>query len=242
MSKDKITGMIQNGYDGEKIVVPVDIMEATFEGVPVQIITVEHGGKIEPMLPLSEIAEKIGHERRWLWDIYKRHEEVLHEYSCVLITQTHDHDGRAVLREQICFNRDGLIGLLMKLSVKRIKSEEKRERIKRFQKWGIETLGKIVAGEQTLNPAEQQLALILQDIYKRLGTIEEQFKDSNPSLSEATILKLAQKQKKAHKAAVGVSLDRDLLIKFDNEVLYHPIFANRSQAIEYSMRRFLAGV
>ena len=242
MRKDKITGMIQNGYDGEKIVVPIDIMEETFEGAPVQIITVEHGGKTEPMIPLSEIAEKIGHERRHLWTVYKRHEETLSEYTSVLIMRTERKDGLCQSYNQLCFNRDGLIGLLMKLSVKRIKSEEKRERIKRFQKWGIETLGKIVAGERALNPAEQQLALILQDIYKRLGTIEQQLENPNPSLGEATILKLPQKQTKAHKVAVGVSMDRNLRRDFDNEVLRHPIFANRSQAIEYCMRLFLAGV
>ncbi|ACV64428.1 hypothetical protein Dtox_3720 [Desulfofarcimen acetoxidans DSM 771] len=44
----------------------------------------------------------------------------------------------------VCLNRDGVIGLLMKMDFSRIRDESKRQTIVDFQVWAIETLGRIM--------------------------------------------------------------------------------------------------
>lgn len=96
----------------------------------------------EAMIPLNDIADAINYDRQSLRDLLKRNNELFESYkgSSIILTPGGP-------QEVICLNRDGVIGLLMKLDYNRIKDELRRKTIIEFQRWAIDTLSKILNGE-----------------------------------------------------------------------------------------------
>lgn len=120
------------------------ITTETFHEIPVRIVQGENG----PMIPLVDIAQGIGYERQTLRHLYERNEELLNNYSQgVMMTAP----GSVAPTEHICLTRDGISGILVKVEYKRIKDPIKREKVLSFQKWAIETLGKVMEGKPHQN-------------------------------------------------------------------------------------------
>jgi len=93
-------------------------------------------------VPVNDIADALEYDRSALHQLLKRNEAVLSRFSSMVIITT-----EAGPREMVCLNRDGVMGLLMKLDFNRIKDESKRQTVIEFQVWAIETLGRIIDGE-----------------------------------------------------------------------------------------------
>ncbi|MDF9412955.1 hypothetical protein E1B06_14815 [Brevibacillus laterosporus] len=96
----------------------------------------------EAMIPINDIADAIDYERSTLHKLLKRNEEVLGRFKGMVITPTPGGP-----QEILSLNRDGVLGLLMKLDYHRINDEYKRQTIIDFQIWSIETLGRVLDGE-----------------------------------------------------------------------------------------------
>jgi hypothetical protein len=111
-----------------------------FQGISVRVI--QHEGRA--MIPLNDIAKGIGYARNNLQALYDRNSDLLKEHAQDIVMITGD---QVAPTPHICLNRDGVIGILMKLDFLRIKDPEKKQRVIDFQKWAIETLARIVSGE-----------------------------------------------------------------------------------------------
>ena len=120
------------------------ITQESFQGIPVRIITNKGRG----MMPLNDIADGIGHDRSGLRKLFHRNEKILGEFGGkVNLTSPQG------VQETWCLDRDGVIGILMKVDFVRIKDKAHQDRVISFQKWAIETLSKIISGETVTIPA-----------------------------------------------------------------------------------------
>lgn len=96
----------------------------------------------EALIVLNDIADAITYDRSALRQLLKRGEEVFEGMvGKVMIPSPQG------IQEHLAVNRDGLVGLLVKIEYKRVKDPEKRQLIIEFQRWAIKKLGQIVAGE-----------------------------------------------------------------------------------------------
>jgi len=126
----------------------MNICTEMFHEIPVRIIRTGKGA----MFPIVDIAKGIDYSRGAIGDLVRRHKEDLDEYSSLLVIRT-----QAGSRDAICLNRDGIIALILLLDTKRIKDSAKRDRIREFRKWAIETLGKVMDGIPVQQTAKMSL-------------------------------------------------------------------------------------
>ncbi|MBN1166286.1 MAG: hypothetical protein JXA44_04055 [Methanospirillaceae archaeon] len=111
------------------------IFTETFCEIPVRFVQGDHG----PMIPLIDIATGIDYSRQAMRQLYERNFDLLKDDAQDIVMLSW---GQIAPIPHICLNRDGVIGILMKLDYQRIKDPERRERIISFQKWAKHTLGK----------------------------------------------------------------------------------------------------
>jgi len=111
------------------------ILTAQFQDVPVRIIQREK----DRVIPIGDIALATGYDRRKLFQLIDRNKSVFSGFEGVMIMGTPGGDQNVRY-----LTRDGVLGLLMKLSTGRIQDIERRERIITFQRWAIDTLGKVM--------------------------------------------------------------------------------------------------
>lgn len=116
------------------------VLTSHFQEVPVRIVQREK----DRMIPLVDIALAIGYDRKSIRRHLDKDPELFSGMEGRVVTLTPGGD-----QELRCLTRDGVIGLLMKLSASRIKDPEKRNRLITFQKWAIDTLGKVMDGIPT---------------------------------------------------------------------------------------------
>ena len=126
----------------------------SFQGIPVRVIQKDDHG----MIPLCDIAAGIGYDNKNLVALYHRNSDLLEEYSQDIIIMT---GNQVAPTPHLCLNRDGVIGILMKLDYIRIKNPEKKQRVLSFQKWAVETLSKIVKGETIPIPRDDAVEAII---------------------------------------------------------------------------------
>lgn len=120
------------------------ITTETFHEIPVRIVQGETG----PVIPLVDIAHGIGYDPYALIRIYERNSETLQKYTQTVMMTTGD---QVAPIEHVCFSRDGVLAILMKLDTARIKKEDKKRKVISFQDWAVETLGKVMDGKPTGN-------------------------------------------------------------------------------------------
>ncbi len=108
-----------------------------FQEIPVRIVQ----GEKDRMIPLVDIARAVGYDDRVLRSHIDREPALFAGMEGRIVTMTPGGP-----QEVRCLTRDGVIGILMKLSSSRIKNHEIRERVVAFQRWAIETLGKVMDG------------------------------------------------------------------------------------------------
>jgi len=112
-------------------------LEKVFEGQRVRFIPKDE----EVLVPLPDIAMALDYKKEALWRIVDRSKDVFDSFIVIMTIHVGDQG-----YETICLNRDGVVGLLMKLSTGRIKNPAKKKIIVNFQKWAIRTISEIVQG------------------------------------------------------------------------------------------------
>jgi hypothetical protein len=115
------------------------VLMEQFRNKPVRII---RRAPKDAMIPVNDIADALGYDRQPIHNIVKRNSELFEPLKGIIVTMTPGGP-----QETLCLNRDGVIGLLMKLDYNRIKDAERRQLIIEFQRWAIETLGRILDGD-----------------------------------------------------------------------------------------------
>lgn len=99
------------------------------------------------VLPISEIAKTLGMKKNTIIKIISRNERLFASLKTIQIIQGN---------EATCLTRDGIIALLMRVSLDRL-PEEKQEKVLSFQKWAVEKLGQLmVYGKVQMHPKEQK--------------------------------------------------------------------------------------
>ena len=94
-------------------------------------------------MPVVDIASAIEYDRIGLSRILERNSDLFAGMKGIVVTTT-----RGGPQEHVCLNKDGIVGLLMKLNYTRIKNPEKQKRILDFQKWAIKVLSDVIAGKR----------------------------------------------------------------------------------------------
>jgi hypothetical protein len=112
-------------------------LEKVFEGQKVRFLPRDE----EVLVPLPDIARALDYDKKALWQIIDRNSEFF--ATCVVVTTIPSEGGS---QKTICLNRDGVVGLLMKLATGRIKDPIKRQMIVGFQRWAIRTISEITQG------------------------------------------------------------------------------------------------
>lgn len=126
------------------------ITTENFHNIPVRIITRDIGR----LIPLNDIADGINYDRSGLHKIVKRNKQFW-EFTCMVVTSM-----TGQRREQLCLTRDGIIGLLMRLDIEKIKDPAKRERVIEFQRWAMKTLGQVMDGQAPADTSHEIAALL----------------------------------------------------------------------------------
>jgi hypothetical protein len=121
----------------------------TFEkdSKPVRIVK----GEKEPMIPLVDIAGALGYDRTSLNQMLDRNKDLFDGMRGVVVVHTPGGP-----QEHSCLNRDGVVGLLMKLDYHRIRNGQKRKKVIEFQKWAIFILSGIVNGNVLALPQPEK--------------------------------------------------------------------------------------
>ena len=115
------------------VAVPHPIVKTDqFMGITIRIA---RSGEL-PAIPINDIADGIEYDRSALRKLYSRNKEMLKEFAGSVRMPS----PRGGAQLNTCLTREGVIGILMKLDYKRIKSPEKKERIVKFQQWAIRAI------------------------------------------------------------------------------------------------------
>lgn len=132
-----------------------------FDGTPVPVVEEEANGRRRRLITLAAVADVTGMDRETLRNIIKRNRDVFE--GLVLSVTVTDNLGRP--RETTVLTRDGAMALLLKINTNQIESEERRQRIIRFQRWAAEVLGEVVETGTYIAPgaapSQAQLALVM---------------------------------------------------------------------------------
>lgn len=113
------------------------MLAKVFEGRPVRFLPTED----EVLVPLPDIARALDYDGKVLRNLIDRNEELFEQGK--VVTTLPSEGGP---QETTCLNRDGVVGLLMKLSTSRIKDPAKRNLIVAFQRWAVKTIREVAQG------------------------------------------------------------------------------------------------
>lgn len=166
----KLTDVInKNTNDYENVINIFNYQQEKFNNIDIDVIDTEKG----KVIPVSNIYNALGLSRQAIYQLLDRNKELF--YGMVFNINMGDGD-------RICVNKEGIIGLLMKMQYERLK-EDKRQLVLQFQKWCMKTLSALVSnGKVELKDQEQQevknnigktTGLSDKDIDMLFGDIEE---------------------------------------------------------------------
>jgi len=112
-------------------------LEKVFEGRKVRFLPKDE----EVLVPLPDIAGALDYDKMALWRIVDRNSEIFDQG--IVVTTIPSAGGP---QKTICLNRDGVVGLLMKLATGRIKDPAKKQMVVSFQRWAIRTISEVLEG------------------------------------------------------------------------------------------------
>ena len=115
-------------------------------------------------MPVADIATAIGYDRSGLKHLLKRNKELFAGLKGYAVISSPGGE-----QKNLCLNRDGVVGLLMKLDFLRIKDAGKREKVIAFQKWAVTVLSEKLAGKAVV-PASAKAPAVPAD-EKKLTSI-----------------------------------------------------------------------
>lgn len=125
----------------------MQIIPFTTQVVDIRVVD----SKIGQVVPVVDIARAIDYDYNSLKGMLERNSE-LFEGTLVSVTLTVVQDNRGTEQrrnlEVKALNSYGVFGILMKLDYNRVKSEEKKQAVIRFQRWAMQVLGNEVKKEQ----------------------------------------------------------------------------------------------
>lgn len=108
-----------------------------FNEIPVRVIERE-----EKVIPLVDIAHGTGYDPYELVRLHKRNLELLEEDTQTVMMTT---GNQVAPIPHVCLTRDGIIGIMNKMDVLRIKDPVKKARILSFQRWAKKVLAHAIA-------------------------------------------------------------------------------------------------
>ena len=122
-----------------------DCIKDMFNNIPMNLYMTEKGYAV----PIINVAIALDIDRQTIHDLINRNKELFESYL-VSVTLTTSKSG-----DNTCLTRDGVIGLLMKISYNRL-TPDKKKLVLEFQKWAIEKLGQLMStGEIKISNQEQ---------------------------------------------------------------------------------------
>ncbi|MCD3340421.1 phage antirepressor N-terminal domain-containing protein, partial [Clostridium botulinum] len=177
----KLTNVInKNINDYENIINIFNYQQEKFNNIDIDVIDTEKGR----VIPVSNIYNALGLSRQAVHQMLSRNKELFDG----MVFNINMGDG-----DKICVNKEGIIGLLMKMQYERLK-EDKKQLVLQFQKWCMKTLNEIVSnGKVELKDQERQevksniskaIGLSDEDIDKLFGDIEELLQNKLHTLHE----------------------------------------------------------
>jgi len=124
-----------------------DCIEEIFNNIPMRLYKTEKGY----VIPISCIYKALNLTSQSIYDLLSNYKELFEPYltSVTLVKSEKGNPNRT------CLTRDGVIGLLMKISYNRL-TPNKKKLVLEFQKWAIEKLGQLIStGEVKISNQEQ---------------------------------------------------------------------------------------
>ena len=164
-------------------------------------------------VPISNIINALNTTKQHLHGLLKDNEELFDNWV-VNLTLTTDS---AV---NTCLTRDGVIGLLMKISYKRL-TPDKQKLVLEFQKWAIEKLGRLMStGEVKISNIEHSNAKV--NIADTVGIsnedIEKMFTEIQNTVDEKLgMIKLLIDNK--NKEVTSAKLERDMAVEREKRMM-----------------------
>lgn len=155
----------------------------TFQEIPVRIVQ----GEKDRMIPLVDIARAVGYDDRVLRLHIDREPALFEGMEGRIVTMTPGGP-----QEVRCLTRDGVIGILMKLSSARIKNKEIRARVVSFQRWAIETLGKVMDGNFA-DVSKMGISVILEE-HLRMARALTEYAGVKPGIASAVAISVVQEK------------------------------------------------
>ena len=161
MPNDDIKSNIEKDEEIHSKIDVDDFIENNFNGMPIRLYQTEKGY----VIPINDIAKGLSMDDANIRIILNRNTELFKSYVSYVTLLT-SKSGK-----NICLTRDGVIGLLMKISYNRL-SPDKKKLVLEFQKWAIEKLGQLMStGEVKILNQEQNNVKI--NVAHTVGISEE---------------------------------------------------------------------
>jgi len=188
-----------------------DFIEEHFNDMSMRLYKTEKGY----VMPISNIVVALNVDRQLIHQLISKNEELFQEFF-VNVTLT-NKVGNPISR---CLTRDGVIGLLMKISYNRL-SPDKKKLVLEFQKWAIEKLGQLMSnGEVKISNTEHNIVKV--NIADTIGIsnedIEKIFTEIQKTVDEKLeIIKLLVDKK--NKEVTSAKLERDMAIEREKRMM-----------------------
>lgn len=113
------------------------ILKDQFMGLEIRIVMIDPD---HPSIPLTDIAKATGYDPSNMTRLYKRNKKLLEDNAQNVKLVSGD---QVAPINHICLEREGVIGILMKLDYVRIKDPERKTKIIEFQKWAKKKLAEM---------------------------------------------------------------------------------------------------
>lgn len=152
------------GISNNTMLVEQKVKYDYFKGIKLRLIN--HNNKWN--IPLNDVCDGVGIDRVAARQMIDRNIELFKDFvsNCIIQSPAKSH------QETIVLNKEGIIGLLMKISYTRL-PDSKKKLVLEFQKWAIEKLSQLISdGKVELN--EKEHVKVQQDVGYITGMTEEQ--------------------------------------------------------------------
>jgi len=210
MPNDDIKSNIEKDEEIHSKIDVDDFIENNFNGMPIRLYQTEKGY----VIPINDIAKGLSMDDANIRIILNRNTELFKSYVSYVTLLT-SKSGK-----NICLTRDGVIGLLMKISYNRL-SPDKKKLVLEFQKWAIEKLGQLMSnGEIKISNQEQNN--IKTNVANTIGVsdedIEKMLTDIRNSLDD-NIKKVKSLFESKNEEILLVKSERDIANEREKQVL-----------------------
>ena len=209
MPNDDIKSNIEKDEEIHSKVDVNDFIEKNFNGIPMRLYKTEKGY----VIPITDIVNALDTSRQHLHKLLKENEELFNNWVVNLTLTTDSAKNK-------CLTRDGVIGLLMKISYNRL-TPDKKKLVLEFQKWAIEKLGQLIStGEVKISNQEQHN--IKTNVANTIGVsdedIEKMLTDIRNSLDD-NIKKVKSLFESKNEEILLVKSERDIANEREKQVL-----------------------